>query len=276
MGVLEGGSDSDRGGRIVPLRFLGRRRRGRDCRRGHLHRQVLRIARPHRVESLANRPPQHRRSKARRQSIYGNDSSGMQQRRTVVDLEFRVVEGGREAAAPDLAADYDPCALSEPAGDEPASKPGCLHFACFVAEIRRCLLDPPPEGLFDAYAADLEAGARGLAVGQPGKVAGRAQFAQVVVPPGQVEQQVADRANTEPWSHSSQDGCAGHATRSDRRVGTHGTHRPSGGRARRGAAPDPAGRCGRTPPPRRVGLPPRGHFPTPPRSGTGSAAGRRQ
>jgi len=56
----------------------------------------------------------------------------MEKRRSVIRLELRVVQRGREAAAADLAADHDPLPLAKATIDEAAPEPCCLHFAGLI------------------------------------------------------------------------------------------------------------------------------------------------
>ena len=114
------------------------------------------------------------------------------------DLELGVVEGELAAEPLDLAGDDDRVARLQPALDVAPPEPGRLGRAGLVRQRGDGPLDPPPERGLDVDVGDPHARGRDGSLLDPGQVAESLHLAQVVVPAGQVEQQVADRVPAEP------------------------------------------------------------------------------
>jgi hypothetical protein len=128
----------------------------------------------------------------------------MEQCGAVVGLKLGIVERRNEAAVPYLAADHDPGAVAESAGYVSAAEPRGLDFPTVVAKVGGRPLDAPPERLLDSHADHLETGARDFAFADAVQLRRRAQFAQIVVPPGEVEQQIADGSDAQTGTHPPQ------------------------------------------------------------------------
>ena len=231
--------------------------------------QVLRVVEPGPVDRLAHRDPEPGRRDPGGQPVDRDDPAGVEEVPLgVLALELRVVEDDREAALLEPAADHERVAGRDPPLDEAPAEPDRLGLAGLVADDRDRPLDPPPVGLLDPDRADDDPGADLLAVGPAHELGDRLHLAPVVVAPRQVEQEVADRRDPEPRPGPPDRGRAGQAARrrSASRAGSTGS--VGGGAAGRAAAAgrrvEPAGRRDDV-----------AATATPPRSGTGSGAGRR-
>ena len=113
------------------------------------------------------------------------------------DLELGVVERQPAAEMLDLAGHHDLGADRQPALDEAAAEPGRVDAAGVVLEPGDRALGAPPEARLDPDVADARLGRHDRAVPLPDEVAQPAHLAQVVVPPRQMEQEVADGVEVE-------------------------------------------------------------------------------
>ena len=169
--------------------------------RDDLGRQVLGIGVAGLVERLADGRPQPDRGQAGGQRVDRHDPADVEQlglpHLAGDDLELRVVEGQLAAEMLDLAGHDDLAADEQPALDEPAPEPGRVDAAAVVLEPRDGPLRPAAKAGLDPDVADACLGRDDRAVRLPDQVAELAHLAQVVVPPRQVEEQVADRVEVE-------------------------------------------------------------------------------
>ena len=169
---------------------------GRDLRR-----QVFRVGIAGLVERLADGGPQADGGQARRQRVDRHDPAGVEQLGlaglTGEHLELRVVEGQPAPEVLDLAGHDDLGADREPALDEPPPEPRRVDRARVVLEPGDGPLRPAAEPRLDADVADRGPRGHHFAVAGPDEIAERAHLAQVVVAPGQMEEEVADRVEVE-------------------------------------------------------------------------------
>ena len=166
--------------------------------REDLGRQVLGVGEASLVDRLPDGRAQADRGEAARQSVDRDDPAGVEQLRIVDDdLELGVVEGQPAAEVLDLARDHDLGTHEQPAFDEAPSEPGGLDAPCLVLEPRDRPLGAAPEPGLDADVADRRLGRDDRAVRGEAQIADLAHLAQVVVAPGQVEQEIADGIEVE-------------------------------------------------------------------------------
>ena len=133
----------------------------------------------------------------RRQRVDGHDPPGVEHLGvTLGDLELGVVEGELAAEPLDLAGDDDRVARFQPALDVAPPEPSRLGGAGLVGQRGDGPLDPSPERGFDVDVGDAHARGRDGSLLDPGQVSESLHLAQVVVPAGQVEEQVAHRSTS--------------------------------------------------------------------------------
>jgi hypothetical protein len=159
-------------------------------------RQVLAVRAAARVEGRTNPAPQHCGRHALGQSIDGHDPAGVKDV-PIGQPELRVLELGQPATQFDLARQHDLVAGLQAPLDVAAAEPDRLALPCLVAETGDGLLHAAAERRGDVERDDLD-GRRDGCLGLLGtQRSQRRRSAEVVVPPGQVEEQVADRVEPE-------------------------------------------------------------------------------
>ena len=237
-------------------------------------RQVLRVVMAGTVERDAHRRPQAVGRQAAGQPVDGDDAADVEEVRGVGRLELGTLEHQVAVAVLDLARDQELVARADAAFDVAAPEPGGDGEAGAVREPGRRDLHAPPPRLLDRDVDDANLRRGHRTVIEVAGVGERPQLAQVVVPTGQVEQEVADRVD----SHAPGDAAqardlldARHPDRGGQQLGECRRARCDGLRLER-----PTAACGRRA--TSLHLAHRRAPPLPltrPRRGTGSAAGRR-
>ena len=181
-------------------------------------RQVLRVRVPGAIERLAHRLAQPRCRQPGGEPVDGDDASHVQQRFGIRALELRRVEHDREASTLEAARDEELVARPDPALDEPAAEPGRLRGPGVIREERRGDLDPPAPCLLHLDVRHPDARRDDRAVRHGVEVAQVLELAQVVVPPREVEQQVANGVETETPARAAERGRRRQARHSQRQV----------------------------------------------------------
>ena len=202
-------------------------------------RQIFRIATAGAIQRFAHRDPQPRRRQAGGQPIDRNDPPDVQQLVVAAHgLEVRIVDRELAAEPLQLPGDDDLRSREEPAFDEAAAEPRRLDRAGGVLEHGDRPLDAAAERGLDADIRDLDASADDGPLLHPDELPQLAHLAQVVVPPWQVEEQLADRQEPEPPARPLQEVSGAQPGSVEHRVQELG--RVGGGRRWLGG---PRGRC---------------------------------
>ena len=164
--------------------------------------QVFRIGVAGLVEGFADGRPQTDRRQAGGQRVDRHDPAGVQELGLAHlardHLELGVVEGQATAEVLELPGHDHLGADVEPPFDEAAPEPGRVDRARVVLETGDRPLGPTPEARLDPDVTDRRLDGHHVAVRYEDEVAELAHLAQVVVPPRQVEEQVADGVEVEP------------------------------------------------------------------------------
>ena len=227
-------------GRVPPLerrgvvRLLDRLGQGHELTiRNERGWQVVEVRRNGPIERIAHRPPERDRGEPRGQPVHRHDPPDVEQLVLVaLGLEVRVVEGPRPAEVLELARDDHPVARMQPALDVPPPEPRRLDRAGLILEDGDGPLDATPERRLDPNVRHGDPSRDDGPVLHAEQVAELAHLAQVVVPPGQVEQQVADGGEAHPPPHAPEHGCARYAGLRQRRIQERGAGNPRRGRRR--------------------------------------------
>ena len=162
-------------------------------------RQVLRVLVACAIERLADRRSQSGGCQTRRQRVDGHDPPGVEHLGVALgDLELGVVEGELAAEPLDLAGHDDRVARLQPALDVASPEPCGLGCAGLIGQRGDGPLDPSPERGFDVDVGDAHARRRDGSLLDPRQVSESLHLAQVVVPAGQVEEEVPDVVPAEP------------------------------------------------------------------------------
>ena len=194
VGVLDGSRDA--------------RRRGVGA--GHVARSILRVGGPDLVERAADGAPEDRRGDALGQAVDRHDATRVE--RLATDrAEDRALEDGHDRLAEaqgdtrarrrpldlDLARDDHLLAREEAALDVLATEPDGLGAAALVLQPGADPMDATPHGRLDGDVDDPDPGRDRLARRLLGQSAERHRRPEVVVPAGQVEEEVADRLDAQ-------------------------------------------------------------------------------
>jgi len=190
--ALESSVASLERGRVVRF-FKGTSDRDEALLSADVRGQVFGVAMSGAIESLAHRRPEAGGRQSRGQRIDGHDAPGMEDRGTVVALEFGVVERQAPAELPQLPADDHRVAGPQPPFDVPAPEPGGIGRAGVVLKDGDGPLDTAAERGLDPQVGDANPRRYNRAVGCPDEVAQAAHLTKVVVSTRQVEQQVPNR-----------------------------------------------------------------------------------
>ncbi len=164
-------------------------------------RQVLGIGAPGLVEGLTDRGPQARGRQTGREGIDRDDPAGVEDLGVAREhLELGVVEGQPAPEVLDLPRHDDLAADVQPPLDEAPTEPRRIDTAGVILEPRDRALDPTPETGLDPHVPDGRLGRHDRAVLFDVQIAQLAHLAQIVVSPGQVEEEIADgvEAETDP------------------------------------------------------------------------------
>ena len=161
--------------------------------------QVLGVLVARAVERHAHRPAQPVRGEAGREPVDGHDPPDVEQVRGVGRLELRALEDQVAVAVLDLARHQEQVARPDPLLDVPAAEPGrasrsrCRRSRCAVVTWTR-----RRQVCWTEMSMTLTCAEATRPVVEVAEVGERPELAQVVVPPGQVEQQVADGVDAQP------------------------------------------------------------------------------
>ena len=160
--------------------------------------QVLAVHQAGSVEGCPDGLSDSRRGQTRGQSIDRHDPARVERFGAVLGRELGVVEEGAEATLLQPAAHDEVLSCVDPPLDEASAEPGRLGLPGLIDQDGLRYLDPPSPGLLHVDRADHDAGACRRPVGQVAQLGNRAHLTAILIAPGQVEQEITDRAQVQP------------------------------------------------------------------------------